>query len=348
MKYFKLFANCLVVKGYSRGTICDLHRGKVYFVPNHIIEFFSQEKIHLSSIEENQEYKKWSQVFLETEIGFITKNPELFPDIELHWDTPELINNVIIEADSLNLEDFVKVMIQLNELKVKHMEIRFYKTIRTDILEILPDLLKKGSVKSAYAYIPFKPNIKSLIEDLLSRSNQLMYILIHSSPIENNNQKEERVTYLPYALDNNLHCGMITTDYFSITIKTFTESQKYNTCLNRKVAICDNGDIKNCPSMSNSHGNINQDQIKQIVKTKAFQNVWNISKDQISVCRDCEFRYVCTDCRAYIENPDDIYSKPLKCGYDPYTNVWEDWATNPLKKKAVEFYEMKGIAELDE
>jgi hypothetical protein len=36
-----------------------------------------------------------------------------------------------------------------------------------------------------------------------------------------------------------------------------------------------------------------------------------------------------------------IYSKPLKCGYNPYTAIWEDWSTNPLKKKAIDFYKLK-------
>jgi hypothetical protein len=82
---------------------------------------------------------------------------------------------------------------------------------------------------------------------------------------------------------------------------------------------------------------------------------------QINICKDCEFRHhrvlgtsICTDCRAYVENPDacpdllgDILSKPLKClsrelggGYNPYTCEWEDWSTNPLKEKAIKHYEM--------
>jgi len=36
-------------------------------------------------------------------------------------------------------------------------------------------------------------------------------------------------------------------------------------------------------------------------------------------------------------------SKPLKCGYSPYTNEWEEWSTNPLKQKAIDFYDMREI-----
>ncbi len=56
-----------------------------------------------------------------------------------------------------------------------------------------------------------------------------------------------------------------------------------------------------------------------------------------------EFRYICTDCRAYTENPEDIYSKPLKCGYNSYTNKWEEWSTNSLKLKAIEYYGMQNL-----
>ena len=31
-------------------------------------------------------------------------------------------------------------------------------------------------------------------------------------------------------------------------------------------------------------------------------------------------------------------SKPLKCGYNPYTNEWADWSTNPLKQETIEYY----------
>ena len=92
--------------------------------------------------------------------------------------------------------------------------------------------------------------------------------------------------------------------------------------------------------MSQSFGNIKYTSLKQALEHKDFKKYWNITKDQIDICKACEFRYVCTDCRAYKENPLDDYSKPLKCGYDPYTNEWSDWSTNPLKQKAIEYYRL--------
>jgi SPASM domain peptide maturase of grasp-with-spasm system len=138
-------------------------------------------------------------------------------------------------------------------------------------------------------------------------------------------------------------CGVIASHYFMPNIQTFTESHHHNSCLNRKISIDTEGNIKNCPSMSQSFGNIRDTTLQEALDHPDFKKYWNVTKDQIEVCKDCEFRYICTDCRAYIENPEDMYSKPLKCGYNPYTCEWEEWSTNPLKQKAIDYYGMRDI-----
>lgn len=88
--------------------------------------------------------------------------------------------------------------------------------------------------------------------------------------------------------------------------------------------------------MPESFGNIHNTSLENVIKNPEFKKYWNITKDHIETCKDCEFRYICTDCRAFTDkthNKDGLdTSKPLKCGYDPYTNKWEDWSKNPLKQ----------------
>ena len=92
----------------------------------------------------------------------------------------------------------------------------------------------------------------------------------------------------------------------------------------------------------------NQEKILPLIWTQGseeinisdFKDKWNIAKDQIKICKDCEFRYSCSDCRAYLEIPDDIYSKPLKCGYNPYTTEWEDWNQKSVSFSAIQYYGM--------
>ena len=95
--------------------------------------------------------------------------------------------------------------------------------------------------------------------------------------------------------------------------------------------------------MPESFGNIKTTSLEKALEHSHFKKYWNLTKDSIETCKDCEFRNICTDCRAYTErnymNKEGLdISKPLKCGYDPYTGKWEEWSKNPLKQKAIQYY----------
>ncbi len=138
-------------------------------------------------------------------------------------------------------------------------------------------------------------------------------------------------------------CGKVDLKYFNTNIQKVVEAMNYNSCLHKKISIDKYGNIKNCPAMPQSYGNIKELSLEEALNHTEFKKYWNLTKDNIEVCRDCEFRYICTDCRAYTEqshsNSDGLdTSKPLKCGYDPYTGEWKEWSTNPLKQKSIKYY----------
>ena len=74
--------------------------------------------------------------------------------------------------------------------------------------------------------------------------------------------------------------------------------------------------------MMQSFGNIKDTTLKEAIEKPGFKDLWFICKDKIDVCKDCEFRHMCTDCRAYIKDPENIYSQPAKCPYNPYIAKW--------------------------
>ncbi|HLL83069.1 MAG TPA: SPASM domain-containing protein, partial [Longimicrobium sp.] len=110
--------------------------------------------------------------------------------------------------------------------------------------------------------------------------------------------------------------------YFSVNLELFSEGQRFNSCLNRKISVDRFGEIRNCPSTPRSYGHVHDTSLHSALAHREFRELWEVNKDQVEVCRDCEFRYVCTDCRAYIAEPADRFSKPSKCTYDPYTARW--------------------------
>ncbi len=81
--------------------------------------------------------------------------------------------------------------------------------------------------------------------------------------------------------------------------------------------------------MQASFGNVTTTTLSDALYTEGFRDKWNIRKDQIEVCRDCELRYVCTDCRAYLSDTSNMFSKPFKCSYNPYTAEWEKQGSIP-------------------
>jgi hypothetical protein len=85
--------------------------------------------------------------------------------------------------------------------------------------------------------------------------------------------------------------------------------------------------------MGKAFGFASQTPLAEAVHDVAFTSAWHIAKDMIDVCRECEFRYICSDCRAYLRDPSNPVSKPLKCGYDPDTTLWSSGAIPPFPQQ---------------
>jgi len=57
--------------------------------------------------------------------------------------------------------------------------------------------------------------------------------------------------------------------------------------------------------------------------SKKGQEFIRLSKDHIEVCKDCEYRYACFDCRVKTNDAENLYAKSSDCFYNPYTGIWE-------------------------
>ncbi len=347
-KSFKLFANCIVVKGASLATICDLHRGKIYSIPLPLAEFLEKTKngdtledVKEFSLEDQETVTEYLQYLEQNELGFWTDEPEKFPDLNLQWKSPEHINNAIIEIEKLDDDDLRKITTALANLLCKFVEIRFYETADLEKLAFFAENCRSSVIRSITVFLPLTSDINTEeIENLSIKYPRIVLFILHSVQEKGTSFKTDnpKIKLVSRTIDHRNHCGIIDPKLFSIKIPVFTESLNHNSCLNKKLSVDIDGNIKNCPSMLKSFGNLKTHSIEEVVKSNDFQKVWGINKEKIDTCKDCEYRHVCTDCRAYVENPDDQFSKPLKCGYNPYTNKWEEWSTNPLKQKAIKFY----------
>ena len=69
---------------------------------------------------------------------------------------------------------------------------------------------------------------------------------------------------------------------------------------------------------------LSSDDLRKLVLDEKNTSHWNISKSSIQVCRDCEFRYMCSDDRVPIpvEGQVGVYKHETPCFYDPYQAIW--------------------------
>lgn len=359
MEYVNLFANCQLVKGANRSLICDLQLQKSYPVSNdvydvlHLLKHCSIEECIAHFGADNKDaVLSYIEFVLDKELGFIESRilSELVP-LDLSWDAFSEITNVIIEYnEAMNYDNiFFKALINLN---VHCLEIRCYHEPDLKKLVLFLDTFNGSILKHINLVLPYAADIDiPLLENLVRNNLRIKSILIHSASEDKSLRIYKDTVPLHYfskVISSCMACGLILPYHFITNMELFAESQQHNTCLNRKLSIDFNGFIKNCPSMPDNYGNMLETDLDQLLENKDFRKYWSVRKDEIAVCKDCEFRHVCTDCRAYIENPQDFYSKPLKCGYNPYTNEWSEWSTNPIKQKAMEYYKLQDLVKSNE
>jgi SPASM domain peptide maturase of grasp-with-spasm system len=342
-KYFKLFGNCVPVSGANRSIICDLYRNDYCYVPNEFIEFYSlgdslfQNKISMGE-ELFQTYYEYVEYLISKDLGFITDTPDEFPSIDFSWDYPSHITNAIIDlSEDINgniygYENFINGISYLN---CHSLVIRVFNIISENSIIKLLKITQDSRIKSIELFLPSIIFNEVGLENIIIDNKKIVKVVLFGA--KDNSTSEVRnvsVFKLKGKLISENSCGIINRSYFNSTIEHFTEALNFNTCLNRKISVDSKGLIKNCPASMENYGSIfDEFSLINILEGTNIKETWNISKDQIEVCKDCEFRYICMDCRTFIENNDNILSKPLKCGYNPYTSIWNNWEENAALKK---------------
>lgn len=138
--------------------------------------------------------------------------------------------------------------------------------------------------------------------------------------------------------------GLILEADFSTSPEAFKRNTMKHSCLAGKITITDNGNALPCIfSREKKIGNVIQQESVKNVLEGDIKNVWKLTKDDVLVCQDCEYRYACFDCRPLSEgasNEKGSYeTAPYpRCTYNPYQGEWGN-GTWKLNEKSVPFYD---------
>lgn len=331
--FFMLYSNCIPVKGAKRSIICDLQLSRYKFIPNLLVDILKESRNYtvpdLKKKFGNSYDDGIDNFFSSLEAdgwGFFTSIPQQFEELDLTWEFPGIISNAIIDIGDEVRIDFKDIISQLSDLGCDGLQVRIFGVRDLSFFKELSGILYSSNIQYCEFYVR-DTDLLALpeVEAMLKKYKKTRLFCMYSSSQERVIQVKESKSLILYALDNVVSsdcCGIIHKGYFQPDIQFFTEAQTFNSCLNRKIAIDQEGYIKNCPSTPVRYGHASQVRLESVI-SDSFSSYWFINKDQIEVCKDCEFRYICSDCRAFTKDPANIYSKPLKCSYDPYKAVWE-------------------------
>jgi SPASM domain peptide maturase of grasp-with-spasm system len=335
-QYFRLFATCIPVKGAARSLICDLQRQYFHFIPNALYDILTDDPVPFEQLaapfdaEEVEMLKTYFHFLLEKEYGFWCTEEELslFPPLSMEWDNPLPVTNCIIDYDRYSDFDCKDILQQLDAIGCAALQLRFFSPQSLLVLEDLLKSLDGSRIKTVDLYLPYTveltpEKLTGFVQTYQRLNNVVVFSASESRFLNDIHSQLSRIIYTTEAINSETHCGVVNPDYFMVNGELFTESIHHNNCLNRKIAVDKKGIIKNCPSMQRGFGHISNTSLAEALHTDGFKDKWNITKDEVEVCRDCEFRYICTDCRVYSEPAPGQLGKPSKCTYNPYTATWD-------------------------
>jgi radical SAM protein with 4Fe4S-binding SPASM domain len=195
---------------------------------------------------------------------------------------------IIVHKNKIKKNIFIKI---LNEINL----------ISFDKLRLECEFINKSDLDLIIKYLPEKK-----IDIYTEKKN---YKKIESIKIASGNAGNDRMKIQCKEKDN---LGTIQVDNFR-----FNFNQHFNPCLGRKIAIDYNGNIKPCLWAKKSIGNVEKESLNELLLKNKFAVYWELKKDNIHICSECELRYFCNDCRIIRNNEISVHEKPSFCNYNP-------------------------------
>ena len=116
----------------------------------------------------------------------------------------------------------------------------------------------------------------------------------------------------------------LTQPHFPVSREDFTNNCRGNSCWRGKAAVTSSGSVIPCIfARDQITGYVPRQSLRQILSGEEMQSYWSLTKDKVETCGVCEYRYLCTDCRALaVGLTGNLYAKSPRCTYNPIAGTW--------------------------
>ena len=334
-KHLLLFADCIISKGYLNLIIFDFTRtNNSSYLPYSYLNFIENcKKSSLQEIYEKANFEdliiidEYIEFTLEQEFGFICDKELVKSFLPLNGvpNSPEFIDNCIVELSSIDSGYLKKLNSTFDELMVNSLEIRVDE-INFNNLNLLIEVFKLSIIESISIYIDFYEQEidKDELVELLT-TNLRVKKMVFCNQVLDELFEDSKLIFTRNSLNDLLLKPIPITKV--VNISYHLEAKNINPYFFKKLYIDKNGFIHNSKELREHFGNIrdliNSDDIFKIIESSRFQLLWNTPKNNIQVCSDCEFSSVCFDVRVPKTSSNNFYFEE-ECFYNPYIGKTKD------------------------
>ena len=328
---FKLFQCCIPVKGIKKGIIIDFQRKIIHKVPNQVIDIL-EEYLNKNIYDLFKDYnsskeilKSYIRYFLDNELIIVSNEIHNYPAISDAFFNPVILDSMLLEIDTITvyLEDFLRL--ELNKLGLNSLKIILRNNEISNIHKIL-GALEVSKIKAFVLYLDYNNDILLQLESNVIDNQRVLNVVFF-----NFNHQIDKLDFSDKFVFEELSIEEIVYENrirdinsFVLDLDLYHEALNFNVMFNKTVFIDSFGNIKRHKEDINIYGTIQKKGIDKIINKEDFKLFWKISKDQIEICKDCEFSYICPDNRipykSNLKAPN--YNLKSTCNYDPYQGKW--------------------------
>lgn len=112
---------------------------------------------------------------------------------------------------------------------------------------------------------------------------------------------------------------------FPVDVYQFFHNLECHPCIGNIITISNSGDVFTCPTIRDyKFGNIKNKKLYMVFNKKMdeINELWKLNLDKVKKCTDCEFRYICIDCRSLEKSLTGKLKEKILCNYNPEEDEW--------------------------
>lgn len=335
--YIKLYSCIKMVSGIVRSALYDLNRNLIYFIPNDIfklLEKINNKRIdhlldHLESLEDNKYYYYWLDYLnnLECIQIFSFEERNLFPEIDTIYYTPRKISFLELDSNLLCSSQIGRIISEINSLIIPNIIIYIQDISSYSEMEKVLSIFENSVVTRIILFINYD---SKLFEEIDINENKVFYenprlfkLIFYNYPnILNSNHKSDSIMLFNENL-SDIGNKNISNNLIVVNVKAFGESDRYNLFYNERIYLSEELLVYNGFLKEKYYGNYQKMNFSEILNNSLYKDFVIISKEQIIICNQCEFRKGCSDNRIPVKG-NKLYYHTTECQYNPYVGKWKD------------------------